>query len=156
MARPGLREMRHATKRRKASRCRRAGAMSFCFGRPRELLALARLLPARPLGQRFPVRVVLGLELPAAVMEGVAARFGRERHDQKAARGKVAGNHQSGDRFEVAAGLLLGPGLGSWREPLPTGGGVGLSVTYKTNGGARGPPRRFFYPWRHKNPPLYS
>src|SRR5258706_11276858 len=138
MARPGLREMRHATKRRKASRCRRAGAMSFCFGRPRELLALARLLPARPLGQRFPVRVVLGLELPAAVVEGVAARFGRERHEQETARGEVAGNHQSGDRFEVAAGPPPPPANCSRPGGPPAGGGFVFSPAEKTRRGAWG------------------
>src|SRR5213078_1716222 len=83
---------------RNASRCEGPqGGASM----PRELPALTRLLSVRPLGQRFPVRVFLGLELPAAVVEGVATCLRRERHDQKAGRGGVAGNHQSGDRFEV-------------------------------------------------------
>src|SRR5258706_12772305 len=100
--------------------------MSFCFGGPRGLLALARFLPVCPLFERFPVRVVLGLELPAAVVEGVAARLGRERHEQETARGEVAGDHQSGDRLEVAARLFLGPELGSRREVLPAGTAVGF------------------------------
>src|SRR5260221_562299 len=99
------------------------------LGRPRGLLALARLLPVCPLFERFPVGVVLGLELPAAVVEGVAARLGRERHEQKAARGEVAGNHQFGDRLEVAARLFLGPELGSRREVFQAGSGVSLHVT---------------------------
>src|SRR5439155_2622422 len=98
------------------------------------LFARARLLHVRPPGQRFPVRVVLGLELPAAVVEGVSARFGRERHEEKAARGKVAGNHQSGDRCEVAAGLLLGPELGPRRQLLQAEGVVALRVTDITAG----------------------
>src|SRR6266568_8089705 len=96
---------------------------------PRELPALDRLLPARPLGQRLPVRVVPGFELPAAVVEGVAPCLGRERHDQKPARGGVAGNHQSRDRFEVAARLFLGPELGARRELLQAKGVVALRVT---------------------------
>src|SRR6266853_4748671 len=95
---------------------------------PRELPALVWLPPVRPLGQRFPVRVFLGLELPAAVVEGVAARLGRERHDQKAARREVAGDHQPGDRFEVAAGLFLGPELASRRELLQAESVVALGV----------------------------
>src|SRR3981189_3482806 len=96
MARPERREMRHAVKGRKALRCRLAGVMSFCFPKLRGLLALARLLPVRPLFERFPVGVVLRLELPAAVVEGVAPRLGRERHEQETAPGGVAGGHHPG------------------------------------------------------------
>src|SRR5882762_6613739 len=129
MARPERREMRHAVKRRKALRCRLAGVVSFCFRRAAGLLALARLLPVCPLFERFPVGVVLRLELPAAVVEGVAARLGRERHEQETARGEVAGDHQSGDRLEVAARLFLGPELGSRREFFQAESVVALRVT---------------------------
>src|SRR6267154_4033340 len=130
MARPGQREMRHAAKKRTASPRRLAGGRrSALFGSLRDLPALARLLPVCPLFERFPVGVVLRLELPAAVVEGVAARLGRERHEQETARGEVAGDHQSGDRLEVAARLFLGPELGSRREFFQAESVVALRVT---------------------------
>src|SRR6267378_2207244 len=126
--------------RHEGARHRVAGLPVLCrsaFGGPRGLLALARLLPVCPLFERFPVGVVLRLELPAAVVKGVAARLGRERHEQKAARGEVAGNHQSGDRLEVAARLFLGPGLGSRRELFQAESVVAFRVADVAAGVAR-------------------
>src|SRR2546422_10608194 len=63
-----------------------------------------------------------------SVVKSGAARLGREGHEQKAARGEIPGDHQSGDRLEVAARLFLGPELGSRRELLEAEGVVAFRV----------------------------
>src|SRR5437879_4998205 len=68
-------------------------------------------IPADPLGQGLPIRVVLGGKLPASTVHGgaVAARLRGQRMLQKRTRGRVAGNHKSRYAVEVDARLLLGP-----------------------------------------------
>src|SRR5713226_7347662 len=55
-------------------------------------------------------------------MEGETAGLGCERLQQKPARGRVAGNHQSRDHLEIAAGLLLGPRATPGRQLLQAEG----------------------------------
>src|ERR1700681_4972515 len=67
-------------------------------------------LPENPRLHVLPVRVVLGSKLPPSLVSvGEAARLRRQRHSQKQAQGRVAGNHQFRDDLEVMARLLLGP-----------------------------------------------
>src|SRR5215211_430971 len=44
-------------------------------------------------------------------MEDIAAGFGRERLHEQPAGGRIAGRHQIGHRREIAARLVLAPGL---------------------------------------------
>src|SRR2546422_11250736 len=71
-----------------------------------------------------------------SVVKSGAARLGREGHEQKAARSEIPGDHQSGDRLEVAARLFLGPELGSRRELLDAEGVGGFRVAGVAGGGA--------------------
>src|SRR6202022_2176754 len=67
-------------------------------------------LPQYPRLHVLPVWVVLGCKLPSSLVGvGKAACLGRQRHSQKQAPGRVAGNYQFRDDLEVMTRLLLGP-----------------------------------------------
>src|SRR5579863_1629310 len=88
------------------------------------------LRAADPLGDGFPVRVVPGGELVAAVVELIAAGFGRKRMLQKVAAVWIARLDQHLDGFEILAGLLLGPGVASRRKALQAESVVALRVAH--------------------------
>src|SRR6516225_5660323 len=66
-------------------------------------------LTGDPLRQSFPVRVVLGGELPAAGVKGCPARLRRQWLEEQQATGRIAWRDQGGDGVKVLARLFLGP-----------------------------------------------
>src|SRR6476620_8841717 len=90
--------------------------------------ARLQLLPVNPVRQDFPVRVVLGRELPAAGMEDVAATLGCERLLQQPAGGGIARVDQDRGHFEISSRLLLRPRGCAGGKPLQPEGVVALGV----------------------------
>ena len=74
------------------------------------------VLPAHPGGERLELRVVLRRELPAAVVEFVAAGRGLEGMRQQPALHRLARHDQPRHRLEVLARLLLVPGRRAGRR----------------------------------------
>src|SRR5882762_2892487 len=64
---------------------------------------------AHPVSHGQPVEIVLRQELPAARMERIPSRFGREWMDQKPARSGISGNNLLKSALEVAPRLVVSP-----------------------------------------------
>src|SRR4029077_1063918 len=91
-------------------------------------------LPENPCLHVLPVRVVLRCKLPPSLVGvGEAPRLRRQRHSQKQAQLRVAGNHQFRDDLEVAARLLLGPKAHSGRQQLQAKGSAAVTAYLMAN-----------------------
>src|SRR6266436_6966926 len=89
---------------------------------------------ADPVGDDFPVGIVLRCELAAAVVEQLAAGFLGQRVFYKVAGLGIAGLDQSRNGFKILARLLFGPRGGVFVERLQLESIVRRSVTNDTAG----------------------
>src|SRR6266850_72927 len=78
----------------------------------------AGLFPPYPRSECLPLGVVLGVEVFAAIVEEIAARFLRKRMDQQLALHAAGHDRPLDDNLEVLPGLLLGPRRGAGIERL--------------------------------------
>jgi len=85
-------------------------------------------LPADPLGEDLPIRVVLRRELPTSGVKCETACLGRERLQQKPALVGITRDDQGGNYPEIAPRLLLGPRNAPGRKLLQPKGTVAIDM----------------------------
>src|SRR5579864_724563 len=73
---------------------------------------------SHPLRHRLPLRIALRVPMFAAVMEWIAARFGRQWMHEQLAGHRIARNHLAQSRFEIAPRLSVVPRRSARRQAL--------------------------------------